>query len=97
MVLRRELSSYLVVDTSIQTSRKFQYVSENVSNFKDITRLQSAVKDILVSNELQRNGVNPGIVKEVTRPVDLETVRLSKEGKEEKRRPAPDSSLDIFS
>ncbi|OYV86298.1 MAG: hypothetical protein B7Z63_04220, partial [Ignavibacteriae bacterium 37-53-5] len=84
MVLRRELSSYLVVDTSIQTSRKFQYISENVSNFKDISRFQSAVKDILVSNELQRSGVNPAIVKEVTKPVDLETVRLSKEGKEEK-------------
>ena len=84
MVLRRELSAYLVVDTSLQTSRSFQYVSENVSNFKDISRFQSAVKDILVSNELQRSGVNPAIVKEVTKPVDLETVRLSKEGKEEK-------------
>ncbi|MCL5267079.1 MAG: ABC transporter permease [Bacteroidetes bacterium] len=84
MVLSNRLSSYIVVDTNIMSSRKFEYVSENVSNFKDISRLQSAVKDILVTNELQRNGIKPSIVKEVTRPVDLETVRLSKEGKEEK-------------
>lgn len=84
MVLKNALSSYILVDTSIINSRKFQYVSENVSNFKDITRLQSAVKDILVTDELQRSGVSAGIVKEVTKPVDLETVRLSKEGREEK-------------
>lgn len=84
MVLHNAISSYIVVDSSLFTTRKFQYVSENVSNFKDISRLQSVVKDILVSNELKRSGVNPGIVKEVTKPVDLETVKLSKEGREEK-------------
>lgn len=84
MVLRSRLSSYIVIDTSIFRSRVFQFVSENVSNFKDITRLQSAVKDILVTDELQRSGINPAIVKEVTKPVDYETMRLSKEGKEEK-------------
>lgn len=84
MVLANDISSYLVVDTGLAASRKFQYVSENVSNFKDITRLQSAVKDILVTNELERSGISASIVKEVTKPVDLETVRLSKQGKEEK-------------
>ncbi len=84
MVLNNRISSYIVIDTSILTSRKFAYVSENVSNFKDISRLQSAVKDIVVSNELVKSGINPAIVKEVTKPFDLETVRLSKAGKEEK-------------
>ncbi len=84
MVLKNRLSSYIVIGTSILSSRSFKYVSENVSNFKDITRLQSAVKDILVTNELKKSGISPAIVKEVTKPVDMETVRLSKEGKEEK-------------
>lgn len=84
MVLHKTISSYIVLDSSLFTARKFQYVSENVSNFKDISRLQSVVKDMLVANELKRSGVNPGIVKEVTKPVDLETVKLSKEGREEK-------------
>lgn len=84
MVLRKTLSSYLVVDTTLFSGRKFQYVSENVSNFKDITRLRSTVKDILVVSELKRSGINPAIVKEVTKPVELEAVKLSKAGKEEK-------------
>ncbi len=84
MVLSGKFSSYVLIDTSIFNTRKFQYVSENVSNFRDIGRLQSAVKDILVSNELLREGVAQKIVADVTKPVDLETVKLSKEGKEEK-------------
>ncbi|MFZ1080703.1 MAG: ABC transporter permease [Candidatus Kryptoniota bacterium] len=84
MVLREQISSYIVVDSSIARSRKFEYVSQNVSNFKEIERLQSAVKDIVVSNELQRNGVNPELVKEASKPIDLETVKLSKTGSSEK-------------
>ena len=84
MVLQKVISSYIVVDTSLINSRKFEYVSENVSNFKDISRLQSAVKDILMTNELELRGVSPKIVEEVTKPVKMETVKLSKEGKEEK-------------
>ncbi len=84
MVLQDQISSYIVIDSSIVRSRKFEYVSQNVSNFKEIERLQSTVKDIVVSNELQRNGVNPGLVKEVSKPIDLETVKLSKTGEAEK-------------
>ena len=43
MVLHNAISSYLVVDSSLFTSRKFQFVSENVSNFKDISRFQSVL------------------------------------------------------
>jgi len=84
MVLEDKISSYIVVDSNIVRSRKFEYVSRNVSNFKEIERLQSAVKDIVVSNELQRNGVNPRLVNDVSKPVDLETIRLSKTGATEK-------------
>lgn len=84
MVLQKKLSAYLVIDTSLLTSRKFQYVSENVSNFNDISRLESAVRNILITNELRQSGVDTSVVAEVTKPVDLETVKLSKEGKEEK-------------
>ena len=84
MVLHNAISSYLVVDSSLFTSRKFQFVSENVSNFKDISRFQSVLKDMLMTSELERSGVNPGIVSQVTKPLEMETVKLSKEGREEK-------------
>lgn len=84
MVLQSQISAYIVIDSSIFNSRKFEYVSENVSNFREIDRLQSTVKDIVVANELQQRGVNPELVKEVSKPVDLQTVKLTKEGKEEK-------------
>ena len=66
MVLQDQISSYIVIDTGITRTRKFEYVSQNVSNFKELERLQGTVKDIIVSKELQRNGVNPGLVKEVS-------------------------------
>ena len=84
MVLQEQISSYIIIDSSIVRTRKFEYVSQNISNFKEMERLESAVKDIVVSNELRRQGVNPGLVKEVSKPINLETVRLSKTGTAEK-------------
>jgi len=84
MVLQEQISSYVLITPDITRSRKFEYISQNVSNFKEIERLQSAVKDIVVSNELQRNGVNPQLVKDVSKPIGLETIRLSKTGTAQK-------------
>jgi len=84
MVLQGEISSYIVIDTNIARSRKFEYVSQNVSNLKEVERLQSSVKDIVASQQLSKNGVNPELVKEASKPMDLETVKLSKTGAVEK-------------
>ncbi len=84
MVLQEQISSYIIIDSSIARTRKFEYVSQNISNFKEMERLESAVKDIVVSNDLRRQGVNPGLVKEISKPINLETVRLSKAGTAEK-------------
>jgi len=80
MVLQGQVSSYIVIDSNIARTRKLEYVSQNVSNFKEIERLQSTVKDIVVSKELEKDGVNPEIVKEASKPVNLETIKLSKTG-----------------
>jgi ABC-2 type transport system permease protein len=84
MVLSGQLSSYVVIDSNIFRTRKFEYVSQNISNFKEIERLESTVKDIMVSNELQRHGISPGLIQEISKPVNLQTIKLSKTGAVEK-------------
>ncbi len=84
MVLQDQISSYIVIDSNITQTRRFEYVSQNVSNFREIERLQSSVKDIVVSNDLRKSGVNPELVKETSKPIDLATVKLSKTGTAEK-------------
>lgn len=84
MVLQDKISSYLIIDSGIARTRKFVFVSQNVSNFQQMERMQSEVKDIIVSNELERNGVRPGLIAEVAKPVGYETVKLSKGGEESK-------------
>jgi len=86
LVLDGKISSYVVVDTSIRSTRTFGYVSQNVSNFNQLERIRSSMKDIIVSSELEQSGVGTGIIKEITKPVNYETVQLSKTGQEEKAR-----------
>jgi ABC-2 type transport system permease protein len=84
MVISKEIDAYIVIDSSIFTTGKFEYVSENVSNFRETERIQSTVKDVVMAIELEKRGVDPRIVKEASKPIELETVKLSKEGREEK-------------
>ncbi len=84
MVLDGQISSYVVIDSNILATRKLEYVSQNVSNIKEIERLQSSVKDIVEAEELAKSGVNPEIVKAASKPIELQTVKLSKSGSVEK-------------
>ncbi|MGC8594522.1 MAG: ABC transporter permease [Candidatus Kryptoniota bacterium] len=93
MVISKAIDAYIVIDSSIFKTGKFEYLSENVSNFRETERIQSTVKDIVIAMELEKRGVNPDVVKEVSKPVDLVTVKLSKEGKEEKAEAGADFLL----
>lgn len=93
MVISKYIDAYIVIDSSIFTTGKFEYVSENVSNFRETERIQSTVKDIVMAIELEKRGLSPLIIKEVSKPVKIETVKLSKEGKEENSEAGADFLL----
>lgn len=83
LVLAEELEGYFVIGKSIMTDTMFEYHSQNVGNFKITERFNSAVRDIIVEKKLKARGFDPTIVKDLTSPIDLKTLKLTKSGKEE--------------
>jgi len=59
------------------------YFGRNVSNRIDLRTMEGAVSDVIVGVRLAAAGLDPGKVKDLTKALDLKTIRLSESGERE--------------
>jgi len=78
-----EIEGYLVINKSIMVDTTVDYHSLNVGNFRVTERLSKTLRDVVVEKKLLTQGLDPVRIKELTRQIDLRTIKLSKSGKEE--------------
>jgi ABC-2 type transport system permease protein len=90
LVFSEEIAGYIYIPSDIYETNQPEYYSTNVGNMSDHQRITSVVRTILTENRLQGK-VDPGLIDEVIKPVNLRTVRVSPRGEE---RDA--GFLDIF-
>ena len=59
------------------------YYGRNVSNRIDLRTMERTVSDVLVGRRLTGAGLDPAKVKDLTKELDLKTIRLSEKGERE--------------
>jgi ABC-2 type transport system permease protein len=79
-VLAGRLDGYLYLPLDALEKSKAEYVGRNVSNRLDLRLMETAVEDALITRRLADEGLDPARVRELTRRLDLETIRLSESG-----------------
>lgn len=83
LVANNEMEGYLIINPSIENDTSIEYRSKNVGNFRIFERLTSSIREIIVEKKLRAHGVDPVLVKELTKPIELKTIKVSRSGKEE--------------
>ncbi|HZY09926.1 MAG TPA: ABC transporter permease [Bacteroidota bacterium] len=83
LVISEEIQGYIIIRSSVMDDSLFEYRSSNVGNIRMIENIKSAVRDIIIEKRLRSQGLDPDIVKELTSPLEMRTIKLSKTGKEE--------------
>ncbi|MBI1805337.1 MAG: ABC transporter permease [Ignavibacteriae bacterium] len=83
LVLAESMEGYVVVGKSVMTDSIVEYRSENIGNIRVTENINSALRDLIVEKKLTAQGIDPKIVKDLTKPIDLKTIKLAKSGKEE--------------
>jgi len=84
MVTNNEIEGFLIIPQTIESDSTVDYRSINIGNFRTTERLSRAIKDVLIEKKLKQRGLDPSIVKELTAPFELNTIKLSKTGEEDK-------------
>jgi ABC-2 type transport system permease protein len=84
-VLEGKLDGYLELPPGAVGEGAASYYGRNVSNRIDLRTMERAVSDVLVGQRLTAAGLDPGKVKDLTKELDLRTIRLSESGEREDR------------
>jgi ABC-2 type transport system permease protein len=84
-VVDGRLDGYLELPRDAVASARASYYGRTVSNRMDLDLLQGRVSEVLVSRRLAGAGIDPARAKDLTRGLDLRTVRLTEAGEREDR------------
>jgi ABC-2 type transport system permease protein len=82
-VLDGRLDGYLHLAADAIASGTASYYGRNVSNRIDLRTMERAVSGVVVGVRLAEAGLDPAKVKDLTRELDLKTIRLSEKGERE--------------
>jgi ABC-2 type transport system permease protein len=83
LILSESIEGYILIGQNPSVDTTIEYHSMNVGNIRLTERLTSRIRDIIVERKLKANGLSPTLVKQLTAPVEMKTIKLSKSGKEE--------------
>jgi len=84
-VLAGKLDGFLDLPADAFEKGTASYFGRNVSNHGDLRTMRGAVSDVLVAGRLTGAGLDHARVKDLTRELDLRTIRLSATGEREDR------------
>jgi len=76
----------LVLPAGLPEEGQPEYVAPNVAAFKLLSVLERAVNKAIIADRLTAAGLDPARVSELTRRVDLKTMKLGKKGEETRDR-----------
>jgi ABC-2 type transport system permease protein len=95
-VLESRVDGYLVIPEDALTTSTAIYYGRNVSNSIDLRTMERAVSDVLVGARLAGAGIDRARIKDLTRGLDLRTIRVSESGEREDRGSAMILSLILL-
>ncbi|MEK7380967.1 MAG: ABC transporter permease [Gemmatimonadota bacterium] len=72
------LTGVLVVSDRVLTSDSLEYFGSNVTSLSEMGIMSRLVRDVAVSERLTRLGIEPSLLMEAIRPIDLVTTRVSR-------------------
>lgn len=81
-VLKDELNGYLIIPADILTGRKAEYYGRNVGDLFTRSQLEEKLSRAVNEQRLADTGVAQNLLEEVSKPVNLNTIKVSEKGEE---------------
>lgn len=79
----KEIDGYIIIPADVLEKNKAEFYARNVSNFRQNKEIEAAISAAVAKYRLQRSGLNPDLVHQLTHKVSLKTFKVTPEGKEE--------------
>jgi ABC-2 type transport system permease protein len=80
MSLEGKFETYIIIGKDVFRNGKCEYRGSNVSNIRDVERFERNIKNSISEIILTQKGIEPGILKEINKSIDLKSIKISAEG-----------------
>lgn len=80
MSLDGKFETYIVIGKNVFRDGKCEYRGTNVSNIRDTERFSGTIKNAISEIVLTHKGIEPGILKEINKTINLKSIKITKEG-----------------
>ena len=91
-VMQKDVRGYLVLDSATYTAQTARYAGRNASSIGEVDMIEAAVRQALLQQQLEKEGLDPGKVDAITKI----RVKLSTEKIDEKGRGGSGTAAAIF-
>lgn len=79
-ILAKKVDGLLVIPAAVKQDRKVRFYSNNVSDFATNQFIASTLRTVISQQLLLEKQIDPAVVTEATRDVDVDTFKVKKEG-----------------
>jgi ABC-2 type transport system permease protein len=83
MITTEAMEGCLIIDRDYLNDSVFEYRSTNVGDIRLTEQLSETVREFVRKNRLSAKGLDPKFIQELTKPLTLRTIKITKSGKEE--------------
>ncbi len=83
-IATKKIDVLLYIPADVDSSLKVQFFARNVANLDLTSRFKNEISTIISHQRLLAAGFQPGLIKKLTRPIKLNTFKITKSGKESK-------------
>lgn len=81
-IMQRRLNGYIVLDQQTLAGEKARYAGRSATSIPDMERVRTAIRQTIVAMRLEKAGVNPDGIKELTfMPLSLSKERITDKGR----------------
>lgn len=85
LIEKEEINALLVIPDNVVEEGKLDFYSKNVANF-DLNRvLRSNISKIVIDHRLNQSGLDPAVINDLTKGLQMTTIKITKGGKESER------------
>ncbi|HDP94758.1 MAG TPA: ABC transporter permease [Candidatus Aminicenantes bacterium] len=79
-ILQKEVDGVLLIPRDIRSSRQVRYYGRNISDFETNRYLADAVGAVITRHILDEQNIDPEVIREATRGIELDTFKVKREG-----------------
>ena len=79
-ILEKKVDGFLLIPRDIKKNRKVQFYALNVSDFETNKYISASVQEIISRQVLDEQRIDPDIVREATRGIEVDTFKVKKAG-----------------